>query len=104
VNLTDPRTFFQSIDTWPMKDNADPLHGWLSKEVEDSPSGAASADIYGKLFHYVRAVLRGFLLRLSDLQVSFRLLKVDASDLPDHFKEASFDRIEVRKPLRLGQC
>lgn len=87
-----------------MHDNANPLHGWSSKEVEDSSSGPASADIYGKLFYYVRAVLRAFLLRLLGLQVSFRLFQVDASDLPDHLKDASFNRIEVRRPSRLGQC
>jgi len=97
-------TFFQSTDIWPMKDNADPLHGWSSKEVEDSWSGPASADIYGKLFYHVRAVLRAFLLRFSGLQVSFRFFQVDASDLPNHLEDGSFSRIEVRRPSRLGKC
>ena len=56
-----------------MHDNADPLNGWSSKDVDDSSSGLAAADIYGKLFYHVRAVLRAFLLRLSDLRASFRL-------------------------------
>ena len=85
-----------------MYDNADPLNGWSSKEVSGSSSGPAAADIYGKLFYHVRAVLRAFLLRLSDLQVSFRLFQVDASDLPDDLKGDSFSRIEVRKYSRLG--
>lgn len=85
-----------------MHDNADPLNGWSSKEVEDSSSGPATADIYGKLFYHLRAVLRTFLLRLSDLQVSFRLFQVDASDLPNHLQSSSFSRIEVRRYLRLG--
>ena len=87
-----------------MKDNADPLHGWSLKEVEDSSSGPATSDIYGKLFYHVRAVLQAFHLRLSGLQVSFRLFQVDASDLPNHLKDGSFSRIEVRRPSRLGEC
>jgi hypothetical protein len=55
-----------------MHDNADPLNGWSLNEVDDSSSGPAAADIYGKLFYHVREVLRAFLLRLSDMQVSFR--------------------------------
>jgi hypothetical protein len=85
-----------------MRDNADPLNGWSTNEVEDTSSGPATADIYGKLFYHVRAVLRAFLLRLSGLQVSFRLFQVDASDLPDYLKAGSFSRIEVRRYSRLG--
>jgi hypothetical protein len=46
-------------------------------------------------------VLRAFLLRLSGLQVSFRLFQVDAFDLPDHLEGRSFSRIEVRRYSRL---
>ncbi|KFY76437.1 hypothetical protein V499_03938 [Pseudogymnoascus sp. VKM F-103] len=88
-------TFFQTADTWPIRDNADPLNGWSLKEVEDNSSGAASNDIYGKLFYYLRTKLRAFVLRLSDLQVSFRLFQLNASDLPNHLESSSFSRIEV---------
>ena len=84
-----------------MHDNANPLQGWSSKEVEDSSSGLAAADIYGKLFFYVRSVLRAFILRLSGLQISFRLFQVDASELLDHLEGDSFSRIEVRIYSRL---
>lgn len=84
-----------------MPDNADPLHGWSSKEVEDILSGPATADIYGKLFLYVQTAMKAFLLRLANLRVSFRLFQVDAADLPHHLKEGSFGRIEVRQS-RLG--
>ena len=47
-------------------------------------------------------MLRPFLLRLSNLQVSFRLFQVDASNLPDDMEGDSFSRIEVRKYSRLG--
>ncbi|KFY28454.1 hypothetical protein V493_02929 [Pseudogymnoascus sp. VKM F-4281 (FW-2241)] len=88
-------TLFQTADTWPLHDNADPLNGWSLKEVEDSSSGPASADIYGKLFYYIHQELRTFLLRLSGLEVSFRLFQVNAADLPDHLENDSFSRIEV---------
>jgi hypothetical protein len=79
-----------------MHDNADPLNGWSSKEVEDSSSGPATADIYGKLLYHVRSVLRAFVIRRSSLQISFRLFQLDASDLPDHLEGGSYNRIEVR--------
>lgn len=78
-----------------MHDNADPLNGWSSKDVEECSSGPATADIYGKLFYHIRAVLRAFLLRFSGLQVNFRLLQLDASDLPNYLERGSFSRIEV---------
>ncbi|KAL2257217.1 hypothetical protein VTK26DRAFT_505 [Humicola hyalothermophila] len=87
-------TFFQGADTWPMFDNADPLNGWSAEEVEDRPSGLATADIYGKLYYHLRTVLRAFILRLSSLQVAFRLMQVDADDLGDYVESSSFDRIE----------
>ncbi|KAK2757688.1 hypothetical protein FQN54_004657 [Arachnomyces sp. PD_36] len=88
-------TFFQNIDTWPMKDDANPLEGWPMAEVEDTASGPASADIYGKLFYYVREMLRSFLDRLRSLKISFRLFQVDVSSLPDHVEKDSLSRIEV---------
>lgn len=83
-----------------MRDNADPLNGWSLKDVESSSSGAASYDIYGKLFYYIRAELCTFLLHLSGLKVSFRLLQVNAADLPGLLESGSFSRIEVRMYLR----
>lgn len=73
--------------------------GWSLKEVEDCSSGPTSNDIYGKLFYYLRTELRAFALRLSDLQVSFRLFQVDAIYLPNHLETSSFSRIEVRMYL-----
>lgn len=82
-----------------MKDNADPLDGWSLEDVADVSSGPATADIYGKLFYYIRQLLRSFLDRLSSLDVSFKLFQVDASFLPDHFELDAFSRIEVGDPL-----
>jgi hypothetical protein len=83
-----------------MRDNANPISGWSLKDVEASLSGPASADINGKLFFYVCAVLRDFLSRLSNLQVSFRIFQVDATKLPDDLEDGSFSRIEVRWHLK----
>ncbi|GIJ91024.1 hypothetical protein Asppvi_009989 [Aspergillus pseudoviridinutans] len=88
-------TFFQSANTWPMNDNADPLHGWSLDEVSATSTGPATADIYGKLFFYIRAMLRSFLGRLPSLKLSFELFQLDADRLPDHLENNSFSRIEV---------
>lgn len=78
-----------------MNDNADPLHGWSSDEVADTSSGPATADIYGKLFFYIRGMLQSFLGRLPNQRLSFELFQVDAACLPDHLENNSFSRIEV---------
>ncbi|KAF3387278.1 hypothetical protein F1880_000152 [Penicillium rolfsii] len=88
-------TFFQTNDTWPMMDNADPLHGWPLEEVLNTNSGAATADTYGKLFYYLRGLLRSFLDRVSNLKVSFKLLHLDAAVLSDDLDDNSFSRIDV---------
>ncbi|KAL7808180.1 hypothetical protein V8C26DRAFT_304456 [Trichoderma gracile] len=88
-------TLYQSINIWPMKDNSDPLAGWSPKDVEDTPSGPATADIYGKLFYHLRALLRSFVLQCSKLRVSFRLFHLDFSDLETHLERNYFSRIEV---------
>lgn len=99
MKLRDSSTFFQNSDGWPMHDNADPLSGWSSKEVEATSSGPATADVYGKLFYYIREQLRAFLTRLSDLPVSFELFQMDVADLGDNLTRGLFSRIEVRSIL-----
>ncbi|KAM5479540.1 hypothetical protein McanCB56680_005468 [Microsporum canis] len=88
-------TFFQDESTWPMTDSADPHQGWSSEEVASTSSGAATADIYGKLFYHIRGTLRSFLDQLSRLCLSFKLFQVDASSLPGLLEENAFSRIEV---------
>ncbi|KAF5234485.1 hypothetical protein FAUST_7573 [Fusarium austroamericanum] len=88
-------TFFQNKDSWPMYDNSDPLSGWSIKEIEATWIGPATSDIYGKLFRHVKCLLKAFVERLSSSSMTFKLLQVDASDLPSHQLERSFDRIEV---------
>ncbi|KAF4990604.1 hypothetical protein FGRMN_8363 [Fusarium graminum] len=88
-------TFFQTADNWPMHDNADPLNGWSVKQIEATSTGLATSDIYGKLYYYVRAMLKVFLDRVSTADVSFVFLQVDACELPGQVQDHLFDRIEV---------
>ena len=81
-----------------MSDCSDPLEGWRLEEVEATSSGPASADIYGKLYYFVRGMLVSFLRRLSDTKASFRLFQVDVTELPRYLEEtpfSTFSRIEV---------
>ncbi|KAF5564049.1 hypothetical protein FPANT_14199, partial [Fusarium pseudoanthophilum] len=86
-------TFFQSADSWPMLDSADPLHGWSLDEVEKTLHGPATSDIYGKLFHHVRNMLEDFIACINNSTITFHLLQVDAANLADHV-DGTFDRIE----------
>ncbi|KAI0410710.1 hypothetical protein F5X98DRAFT_368641 [Xylaria grammica] len=83
-DFTDPNpTFFHTEDSWPMKDSADPQHGWSTEKVAQTSSGPATADLYGKIFYFLRATLRCFLVRLSESAVSFQLFSTDVESLPD---------------------
>lgn len=97
--LTSFRTLFHATQSWPMPGNADPLHGWSPKAIQETSSGPAKADIYGKLFTYLRALLQTFVNRLAcQQQFSFRMYHVDARVLRDYLEAGSFSRIEaVRK-------
>jgi hypothetical protein len=78
-----------------MPDNADPRHGWPAEEVEDTSTGRATADIYGKLFFYLRSKISPFLMRLRSINASFKLLQVDAASISNYVEPASFSRIDV---------
>lgn len=79
-----------------MKDSADPLEGWPSKEVADTHSGPAAADIYGKLFCYLHGTFQTLLHKITSSKVCFRVFQLDAIDLPRHLDSRTFSRIEVR--------
>jgi hypothetical protein len=98
------RTFFQGADTWPIHDNADPLNGWSANEVETTPTGLVTSNIYGKLFYYVRSMLKAFMKRITNLVMTFQLFQLDASDLPAHLGNESFDLIEVNLRRTLNLC
>ncbi|KAH6635040.1 hypothetical protein B0J18DRAFT_417793 [Chaetomium sp. MPI-SDFR-AT-0129] len=87
-------TFFQD-GTWHMPDNANPLDGWSEEELAEYPHPPASADMYGKMYYYLRAMLRDFLIRVAEGKVTFRLFHMDAAQLPKHVEASSFDRIDV---------
>lgn len=78
-----------------MSDSADPLSGWSLHEVDKTPMGLATSDIYGKLFYYVRSTLEKFMVRMSKSAIAFQLLQVPAETLPNHL-DGSFDHIDVR--------
>ncbi|KAF4438482.1 hypothetical protein F53441_12776 [Fusarium austroafricanum] len=87
-------TFFQD-GFWPLHDMADPLAGWSAKDVEATPIGHATSDIYGKLFYHIKYTIKSFLERISNLSLAIRLLNVDARHLPAHLGPERFDRIDV---------
>lgn len=78
-----------------MMDNADPLTGWSLQEIRNTSSGPAAADMYGKLFYYLRSVVRGFVERLKTQSHVFQMLHMDAETLPAFLGGAKFSRIEV---------
>ncbi|RBA21223.1 hypothetical protein FPRO05_07537 [Fusarium proliferatum] len=88
-------TLFHSPCSWPMEYSCEPLDGWSAKDVEMTQHGPATSDIYGKLFTYLRSVLKHFISRIANKRITFQLLHLNATDLLDHLKKGSFDRIEV---------
>ncbi|KAF7552086.1 hypothetical protein G7046_g7521 [Stylonectria norvegica] len=90
-------TIFQSGDTWPMQDSADPLDGWNRVDILATPSGPAKADVTGKLYYYLRGILASFRNRSQELDVTFRLFNLDAQALPLHLEEEkeTFARIDT---------
>ncbi|KAL5584374.1 hypothetical protein FOVSG1_013763 [Fusarium oxysporum f. sp. vasinfectum] len=87
-------TFFRSPDGWPMNDSVDPLLGWSLQEVDKTPFGPATPNIYGKLFYHIQSMLERFMARMSKSTVAFQSLQVDAETLPDYL-DGSFDRIDA---------
>lgn len=67
-------------------------------DVQQTPSPAPN-DWYGKLFLYLRNVLKMFLDRLKKTQVSFDIYNVDAKELPRILEQGRYSRIEVRSQL-----
>ncbi|KAI0450721.1 hypothetical protein F5B21DRAFT_517256 [Xylaria acuta] len=70
--LTDERAFSQGGGSWPMEDSADPKQSWSIEKIAQT----------GGIFHFLRATLRCFLVRLSELAVSFQLFSTDVATLP----------------------
>ncbi|KAI1101065.1 hypothetical protein F4804DRAFT_317033 [Jackrogersella minutella] len=88
-------TLFRDTDTWPLKDDADPINGWQKQEILKFPSGAAINDIYGKLNFFLGDIITRFHRRLMSSDIMFQLLNVNAEDLQKHVGQVLFDRIET---------
>lgn len=82
-----------------MDDKADPLAGWSPLEVHHTVP-TASHDAYGKLFIYLREVMRKFLRRLATGKSNFELYNVDVRELPQHLIKERYDKIEVCTSIR----
>ncbi|KAL4805432.1 hypothetical protein BDV18DRAFT_140850 [Aspergillus unguis] len=88
-------TLFRDLSHWPFLDNADPLHGWSSKDVAAFPTGPATEDAYGKLYFYLQSTMGAFLKRLKNTRTSFTMYNLEVTDLPRLLKPDTFDRIEI---------
>ncbi|KAF2714991.1 hypothetical protein K504DRAFT_395900 [Pleomassaria siparia CBS 279.74] len=87
-------TLFQTPNSWPMDDKADPLAGWCIRDV-NKMSSRATLDLYGNLFAYLRDELGKFLDRLVSVKIDFQLYCLDVRDLPPHLDHKAYNRIEV---------
>lgn len=85
-----------------MKDDADPMAGWPSEEVFATYTGPATADIYGKLFFYLRRVFKVFRDRLRSLKIIIEVAEDCVTPLSNKLNDESFDRIDVRRHTALG--
>ncbi|KAF5713300.1 SET MYND domain-containing protein [Fusarium globosum] len=94
VTILNP-TFFQPPFHWPIPGGLDPRDGWSPKDLEDTDNGPATSDIYGKLLTHLRFMLKSFMSRIANTNISFQLLNIEATKLLDQLEEGSFDRIEV---------
>lgn len=88
-----------------MSDNFGPLAEWPQKDVHETYSGPATADLYGKLYNYLRVMLRKFLRRIADHETCFRLLHMKKFDhFVKHMPTDWFDRIEVSFDPNIHHC
>ncbi|OAL42700.1 hypothetical protein IQ07DRAFT_525646 [Pyrenochaeta sp. DS3sAY3a] len=78
-----------------MPDEASPLEGWDYDEyIRYTP--AASCDVIGSLFYFLRDMLLRFCERIMDTSIRFSLLNVDARELPTYLgAKSNFDRIDI---------
>ncbi|KAI1209960.1 uncharacterized protein F4807DRAFT_425047 [Annulohypoxylon truncatum] len=88
-------TLFRDAESWPMKDDADPIHGHSLEEIKRFSCDAPANDIYGKLSFFLKDLVTRFHRRLQNLDIKFHLLNVNAEDLPEYVGQVLFDRIEV---------
>ncbi|KAL8762580.1 MAG: hypothetical protein Q9184_001434 [Pyrenodesmia sp. 2 TL-2023] len=100
-------TFFQDKESWPMKDNADPLAGWSWQDITPSTTSARN-DIYGHLCTHLYSTLLRFCRKCRQFTLKIRLFQTDILALPDLNTDAKtpqqggFDRIEVSNVIDGG--
>lgn len=80
-----------------MSCSADALFGWHPRDIRTGSRGAAQADLYGKLGHYVMTQVTSFMRRLNMMPngVTFRLLLGKVTQMEDWVSGKRFDRINV---------
>ncbi|KAK9782094.1 putative MYND-type zinc finger protein samB [Seiridium cardinale] len=93
--LPNPTIFVSG--SWPLADSADPLDGWALGDVKKTDSGAATNDIYGKLYYHLLGLLSSVHGRLRDTRISIQM----KNECIRHFfgdtslQKSRFDRIET---------
>ena len=74
---------------------ADPTHGWHADDVARAPYRGPAKDVYGRLHHYVKGLLREFQERLKSMTVQFDICGSTVDALVRILKPGIYDRIEV---------
>ncbi|KAK4449871.1 hypothetical protein QBC34DRAFT_404108 [Podospora aff. communis PSN243] len=92
---------------WSVRTDIHPLYSWNSQEVADTSTLGATEDVFGKLFYYLRKLLKSFVLRMLDVDVCFRLYNFDVEDVHRLLlsNEETFSRIDmgnVADEMKLG--
>ncbi|KAF4466645.1 hypothetical protein FALBO_6497 [Fusarium albosuccineum] len=89
------RTIYHKAPHWPGREMDDPLAGWEATEVMKTNSGAASSDLYGKMYYHIQDVFKKFHHRIRNQDVTFQLYNVNAEILPKTLKKERFARIDA---------
>lgn len=80
---------------WQLSGADDPITGWSLAQILQTDVGAASKDVYGKLYVHIRARLFSFIRRLSNSDTEFEIHNWDATQLPSVLGSTQFARIDV---------
>ncbi|RYP05429.1 hypothetical protein DL765_009845 [Monosporascus sp. GIB2] len=88
-------TIFRTIDSWPLKDHADPLDGWPIYEPQNISGFVGANDVHGKLYTYLEKILVKFHESLSPHKITFKLFNSNIEEPRGHIWEYRFDRVEV---------
>ncbi|KAI1845344.1 hypothetical protein JX266_008439 [Neoarthrinium moseri] len=100
--LTDTREFNQRNHSFFQKgrclhESRQPINGWRLADVLQVKSHAASNDLYGKLFHYLRPLLVRFMLKLQSMEpTTITMTQIDLNKDTTHLlNPMRFDLIDV---------